>query len=195
MPGNIDHRKRFAKFDSSTTRSIPDKLTAVTYCNGDFSQIDAIKSSNDLFVDNKVIANKQHTSRWAIKQTADVGKPFKLIKSMLPSYSIQHVLADRCPMKVLMIHAFKEQLNNDLNLAVNKMKSLIDFTSTLLEMAMKACSVKNIQHGFIMTEQIDGRNMRFPVFDTILSTWWQNAKKEEYENIEKNHDKHSLPFQ
>ncbi len=53
-------------------------------------------------------------------------------------------------------------------------------------MATKACSVKNIQHGFIMTGQIDGRNMCFPVFDTILSTCRQNPKEEEYENIEKN---------
>ncbi len=38
--------------------SIPDKLTAVTYCDGDFSQIDAIKSSIDLFIENMVLANK-----------------------------------------------------------------------------------------------------------------------------------------
>jgi hypothetical protein len=37
-----------------------------------------------------------------------------------------------------------------------------------------------------MTGQIGGRNMRFPVFDTILSTCRQNPKKEEYDNIEKN---------
>jgi hypothetical protein len=180
MPEINNHRKRFAKFDASTTSSIPDKLTAVTYCKGDLSQIDAIKSSIDLFVNNKVIANKQRASRSAIKQAADVGKSFKLIKLMLQSYSVQHIPADRCPMKALMIHAFKEQLNDDINLAANKMKSLINFISTLLEMAAKACSVKNIQHGFIMTGQIDGSKMRFPVFDTILSTCRQNPKKEEY---------------
>jgi hypothetical protein len=85
MPGINDHRKSFAKFDASTTSSIPDKLTAVTYCNGDFSQVDAIKSSINLFVDNKVIANQQHASRLAVEQAADVGKPFKRIKLMLPS--------------------------------------------------------------------------------------------------------------
>jgi hypothetical protein len=89
-------------------------------------------------------------------------------------------------MKALMIHAFKEQLNNDLNLAANKMKSLIDFISMLLEMATKAWSVKNILHRFIMTGQIDGTNMCFPVFGTILSTCRRNPKKEEYENTEKN---------
>ncbi len=47
IPGINDHRKRFAKFDGCTLNSIPDKLTTVTYCDGDFSQIDAIKSSID----------------------------------------------------------------------------------------------------------------------------------------------------
>ncbi len=47
MPGINDHQKMFANFDASTTSSIPDKLTTVTYCDGDFSQIDAIKSSID----------------------------------------------------------------------------------------------------------------------------------------------------
>ena len=37
-----------------------------------------------------------------------------------------------------------------------------------------------------MPGQIDGRNMRFQVFDTILSTCRQSPKKEEYENIENN---------
>ncbi len=36
VPGIKDHRKRFANFDASTD-SIPDKLTAVTYCDSDFS--------------------------------------------------------------------------------------------------------------------------------------------------------------
>ncbi len=186
FPGINDHCKWFAKCDASLMSSIPDKLTAVSYCDGDFSQIDAIKSSINLFVDNKVIPNKQHASWPAVKQAADVGKPIKLIKSTLLSYSVQNILADRCLMKVLMIHAFNEQLNDDLKLAANKLKSLIDFISTLLEMATKACSVKNIQHGFIMTGQIDGTNMRFPVFDTILSMCRRNPKKKEYENIEKN---------
>jgi hypothetical protein len=119
FPGINDHRKRFAKFEAPSMSSIPDKLTAVSYCDGDFSQIEAIKLSVDLFINNKVIANKQHASRLAVEQAADVGKPFKLIKSMLPSYSVQHVPADRCPMKAMMIDAFKVQLNDELNLAPN----------------------------------------------------------------------------
>ncbi len=94
-----------------------------------------------------MIANKQHASRSAVEQAADVGKSFKLIKSMLPSsYSVQHIWADICLTKALMIDAYKVQLNDGLNFAPNKMKSLNNFISILSEMATKACTVKNIQH-------------------------------------------------
>ena len=78
---------------------IPEKLTAVSYCDGDISQMDAIKSGTDLFIDNKVIANKQHASRSGVEQPADLAKVFKLIKNMLPSYTVKNVPAERCPMK------------------------------------------------------------------------------------------------
>jgi hypothetical protein len=60
MPGITNHWKRFAKYDGCTLNSIPDKLTAVTYCDGDFGQINAIKSLIKLFTNNKVIDNTQH---------------------------------------------------------------------------------------------------------------------------------------
>ena len=147
LPGINDHRKRYAKFDASSGSPIPDKLTAVTYCDGDFSQVDAIKTSIDLFAENKVIANKQHASRSGVEQPADLARVFKLIKNLLPSHTVKNIPAERCPMKALMLDAFKEQLVY-LNLASNKRHSLVDFISTLSVIATKACTVKNFQHGF-----------------------------------------------
>jgi hypothetical protein len=186
VPGINDHRKRFANFDASMG-SIPDKLTAVTYCDGDFSQIDAIKSSINLFTDNKVIANKQHASRSGVEQLADLAKVFKLIKSILPSHMVKNIPAERCPMKALMLNAFKEKLD-DLTLAPNKRHSLVDFISILSVMATKPCTVKNIQHGFIEAGMIDVDNLRYPVFDRIISTCRRNPSMEEYKNIENNMD-------
>ena len=62
IPGINNHRKRFIKFDTSFMTYIPDKLTAVSYCDGDISQMEAINSGTDLLTGNKVIANKQHAS-------------------------------------------------------------------------------------------------------------------------------------
>ena len=53
-------------------------------------------------------------------------------------------------------------------------------------MATKACTVKNIQQGFIDAGMIDGDNLHFPVFDQIIATCRQNRSTEEYNNIENN---------
>ncbi len=55
-------RKRYCSFDIATGTSIPDKATAVAWCVGDISQIDAIKRSVELYVENKIIANKQNAA-------------------------------------------------------------------------------------------------------------------------------------
>ena len=68
LPRINDHCKRYAKFDADSGSPIPDKLTAVTYCDGDFSQVDAIKTSINLFAENKVIANKQHVSQFLTRK-------------------------------------------------------------------------------------------------------------------------------
>ncbi len=182
VPRINDHCKRFANLDASTG-SIPDKLTAKTYCDGDFSQIDAIMSSINLFTDNKVIANKQYASWSRVEQLADLAKVFKLIKSMLPSHTVKNIPAERCLMKALMLNAFKEKLDN-LTLAPNKRHSHVDFISILSVMATKACMVKNIQHRFIEEGMIDVDNLRYPVFDRIISTCQRNPSMEEYKNIE-----------
>jgi hypothetical protein len=88
-------------------------------------------------------------------------------------------------MKALMMDVFKDKLEY-LNLASNKRHSLINFISTLSVMATKACTIKNIQHGFIEAGMIDGDNLHFPVFNKIIVTCWQNPSVEEYKNIENN---------
>ncbi len=184
IPGINDHRRVYGKFDASSGSSIPNKLTAVAYCDGDISQINVIKNSINLFVDNKVIANKQHASRSGVKQPADLARVFKLIKTLLPEHTVKNIPAERCPMKVLMIDAFKNKLDN-LCLPSNKTKSLIDFISTLSATATKVCTVKNIQHGFTEAGMLDGDNLRFSVYDKILATCRHNPSLAEYENIEK----------
>jgi hypothetical protein len=88
-------------------------------------------------------------------------------------------------MKGLMLDAFKEKLEH-LNLAPNKRHTLVDFISSLSVMATKACTVKNIQHGFIEAGMIDAENLRYHVFDKIIATCRRNPFVEEYKNIENN---------
>jgi len=143
--------------------------------------------SIDLFAENKVIANKQHASWSKVEQPADLAKVFKLIKNLLPSHTVKNIPAERCPIKALMLDAFKEQLVY-LNLASNKRHSLVDFISTLSVIATKACTVKNIQHGFTEAGMINANNLCFPVFDKILATCRWNPSLDEYKNIQNHMD-------
>ncbi len=102
-------------------------MTAVAYWDGDISQINVIINSINLFIDNKVIANKQHASWSGIKQPEDLARVFKLIKTLLLEHTtVKNIPDERCPMMALMIDAFKNKLD-DLCLPSNKTKSLIDF--------------------------------------------------------------------
>jgi hypothetical protein len=98
---------------------------------------------------------------------------------------VKDIPAERYPMKELMLDVFKEKLEY-LNLAPNMTHSLIDFISTLSVMATKACTIKNIQHEFIMAGMIDDNNLHFPVVNKIIATCRCNPSVEEYKNIENN---------
>jgi hypothetical protein len=185
IPGINYHCQVYGKFDASSGSSIPNKLTAVAYCDGDISQINVIKNSIDLFVDNKVIANKQHASWSGVKQPVDLARVFKLIKMLLPEHTVKNIPVERCPMKALMIDAFRNKLD-DINLPSNKTKSLINFISMLSAIATNVCTVKNIQHGFTEAGMFVGDNHCLPVYDEILAACRQNPSLAENENIEKN---------
>jgi len=143
------------------------------------SEIDAVTNNIDKLNENKVVACKQHAARTAVEQPADLAKVFMNIKKMLPTYTITN---KRHPKKKLIIDAFKDQLAG-FNLALNKRNALIDFLSKIPEIATKACTPDNIQHGFIEAGIIDKDKLRYPVLNKILATCRRNPTKVEYELI------------
>jgi len=80
IPGIKAQRKHFAGFDSTSGEPVPDNLTAVSWCDGDLSQVKAITDSADELTANKIIANKQHAARSAVEQPADLANVFNVIK-------------------------------------------------------------------------------------------------------------------
>ena len=58
MKGTSINCKVYCGFDDSSRREIPDRLTAVSWSDGDLSQIAAIKGCIDQLLENKIIANK-----------------------------------------------------------------------------------------------------------------------------------------
>ena len=180
--GVNDHRKHFAGFDAGTGQECPDELTAVSWCDGDLSQIHAITNGTDELTANKIIANKQHAARSAVEQPADLTKVFKLIKLNLPHHSVADISSDMCPMKKLLMQAFNDVLEC-VHLPSAKRRHLIDFLCVLPDILNKCCTQKHIRQGFVEAGMIDNKHYRYPVFNKILATCRRNIEQSEYDLV------------
>ena len=185
IKGVNDHRHTFAGYDASTSSDCPDNLTAVSWCDGDLSQIHAITKGTEELSKHKIVANKQHAARSAVEQPADLSKVFMLIKKELPHYSVSNVATSMCPMKKLLTESFDSVLKC-VNLQSGKRRHLIDFLCVLPDIVNRCCTQKHIRQGFIEAGMIDKVAMRFPVFNKILATCRRNPEKTEYDVIKSN---------
>ena len=170
IPGINLQRKNYCNFDITAGTTIPDTATAVAWCDGDMSQIDAIKRSVDLYVENKIIANKQNAAWSGVEQPADLARVFKSIKRIQSKHTVRDIPVDRCPMKRLISDMFNSEKMEFLSLKSSKKNALIDFLSVLPDIATSVCSKDGIKHGFLEAGIIDKECHRYPVFNKILST-------------------------
>ena len=69
-------RKEYAGFDISNGTNIPDELAAVSWCDGNLSQLHSVTNEHGMLTDQKVIANKQNAARTEVEQAADLAKVF-----------------------------------------------------------------------------------------------------------------------
>ncbi len=53
---------------------MPDELNAAACCDGDLPQVHAIVGNHNLFMEMKVVANRQNAARTAVEQLADLAK-------------------------------------------------------------------------------------------------------------------------
>ena len=149
IPGINLQRKKHCDFDIAAGTSIPDKATAVAWCDGDLSQVYAVTQSAELFTENKIIANKQNAARSGVEQPADLTSVFRIIKKIQPTHTVRDIPVDRCPMKRLISKMFHS-------------KNMSFLLSVLPEILTTACSKDNIKHGFIQAGIIDKEfNCRF----------------------------------
>jgi hypothetical protein len=183
IPGINLQRKKYCNFDITARTTIPDMGTAVAGCDGDMSQIDAIKQSVDLYVENKIIANKQNAAWSGVEQPADLAQVFKSIKKIQRKHTVRDIPVDRCPMKRLISDMFHSEKSGFLSLKSLKKNALIDFLSVLPDIATSVCSKENIKHGFLEAGIIDKDYHCYPVFNKILSTCCQQYSQDEYYSV------------
>jgi len=183
VPGINDHRMTYDEFDASLNTAIPAEETAVSWCDGDIPQLNAIKSSLELFADNKIITNKQCAASAGIRQPADLTPVFRIIRQLLPLHTVRNLLPERCPAKRKIHEAFQSDRLAGLKLTHTKTHALIDFISVLPRILSTACTVDNIKKGFLVNGTIDEEVHQYPSWNGVLSTCKRNPSDEEYLNI------------
>ena len=113
------------------------------------SQIDVIERSVDLYIEDKIIANKQNAAWSGVEQPADLAQVFKSIKKIQKTHTVRDIPVDRCPMKKLISNMFESDRLEFLSLKSRKKNVLIDFLLVLPKVATTTCSKENIKHSFI----------------------------------------------
>ena len=185
MPFINEMRKTIHDFDVEAGATIPEELTAVSWCDGDMSQVASIANDHALLPENKIIANKQNAARTGVEQAADLTKVFPAFHNGSDTMTLSEVDASYHPMKKLITKMFKEKLK-DLNLPERKCKALIDFLSNLPAIATKATTRNNILHGFVENGTIDKKSQRYPVLSMILGQCRSSIPKETLELVVNN---------
>lgn len=178
-------RKEFCKFNVDAGTAIPVEDTAVSWCDGDLSEVASIASNVDKFVENKIICNKQNAARSGVEQPADLAKVFSSLKYSVNRLTAKDKSMDTHLMKRRITEAFNSDKLKFLSLKPNHKKAIIDFVSILPTAATTAATCDNITHGFKESGVIDKVKCRYPVLQTIIQTCRRKVTTYEYDLIEK----------
>jgi hypothetical protein len=176
-------RKEYAGFDISVGSNIPDELTAVSWCDGDLSQLYSVTNEHSMLNDQKVIAKKQNTARTAVEQAADLAKVFKVVNQEARRQTITDIDPSWHPMKMKVTIAFQSDEMKCLNLGSKKTGSLVDFFSVLPAIATKAGTRENILFGMHENGMLDKEKARYPVLFKILGTCRSSIPQELYKKV------------
>jgi hypothetical protein len=87
-------------------------------------------------------------ARTGVEQPADLAKVFVIFKQQNKTHTITDINLSRHPMKMRGAKEFNSEALKVLNLNAKKKSSLVDFTSTLPELATNAATRGNILRGF-----------------------------------------------
>ena len=163
---------------------IPQKLKAVSWCDGDLAQIENIVSKESLkkYKDNLIIANKKNAACSGLEQAADLTRTFKIMKKLQSTTSTSDISLINNPLKRILVEKFKQlEASYRLRLIKNHKDALIDFISSVPKMTVRAATKNNIIRGFRENGMIDCNVGLYPDFHQMLATCKQKIEVENYD--------------
>ena len=131
-------RKEYDDFDVDSGAPMGDKLTAVSWCGEDHSQIDTIVSPDGIhrYSANNVIANKHNASGTGKEQACDLSKVFPVSKKLNKSTTVEHIPSSN--------HLLKSKLESQFakfntKLRIKKHSAIIDYLAKQATILTRAC--------------------------------------------------------
>ncbi len=172
-------RKDYDDFDVDSGAPMGDELTAVSWCDGDHSQIDTIVSPDGIhrYSTNKVIAIKHNASGTGKEQACDLSKVFTISKKLNKSTTVEYIPSSN--------HLLKSKLEVQLSkfntkLHIKKNSAIIDYVAKQPTILSRACVRENVQSGFIASGMIDAHGLCMPVLYKLISTCKKVPSLSEY---------------
>lgn len=172
-------RKEYDGFDVDTGAPISDDLTAVSWCDGDNSQIDSIVCDEGVqrYADNKVIANKHNASGTGKEQANDLGKVFIVSKNLNKTTTLEHIPRSQHRLKASISQKFDDFSKK---LRIKKQDAIIDFLAKIPTILSRACVRENVIAGYVANGFIDEKYARFPLFEKVVATCKKMPKLHEF---------------
>ncbi len=160
-------RKEYDDFDVNSSAPMGDELTAVSWCDGDHSQIDTIISPDGIhrYSANNVIANKHNASETGKEQACDLGKVFTISKKLNKSTTVEHI---PCSNHLLKSKLELQFAKFNTKLRIKKQSTIIDYLAKQPTILSCACVRENVQSGLIASGMIDSHGLCMPVLHKFI---------------------------
>ena len=161
-------RKEYDGFDVESGAPMGAEHTAVSWCDGNNSQIDTIvcKDGIQRYSANNAITNKHNASGTGKEQSCDLGKVFTISKKLNKSTTVENIASSNHLLKKKLESQFS-QFNSKL--CIKKQSAIIDYLAKQPTLLSRACVQENVQSGWVASGFIDPQCFCMPVLHKLIS--------------------------
>ena len=162
-------RKKYDNFDKSLGVPLSEDLRAISWVDGDNSQINTIISEEGIasYAKNLVTVNKHNAGGSGKEQACDKCDVFPVSKQLNKKMTVVHIPSARHLLKGNIEEAFS---NESHRLRPKKKPEMVDYLAKQPKILTQSCVQEKAQKGFIVTGMLDSKTQRMPVLHRLVST-------------------------
>ncbi len=167
------------KYKMEKGKPVPKELSAVSWFDGDNSQVKIITSEEQCGIEKllALIKNKHSAARTGTEQPVEVTIAFCVLKYLTRVVTVSNTPSAHGLYRDLDA-AFKKH-ENVLKSKTRKRSVLLDFLATLPTIVSAACGPETIHQGFVEAGMVDEKAKNCPDFENIVATCHQTVITDE----------------